>query len=187
MNGQGQARLELTSTAVLVVDVQERLLPAMHNAQAVEAQVIRLLRGAGVLGLPVLVTEQYPNGLGLTTAPVLEALGDQAIVRADKLKFSACLEPVTDALRQKQIRSVLVCGIEAHVCVLQTCLDLLDQNIMPFLVVDAIGSRRTSDQEAAQQRMSQAGVVVTTVESALLEMVGEAGTPRFKAMLGVIK
>ncbi len=179
-------RLSASTTAVLVVDVQEKLLPHMHNAAEVTQQVGRLLAGAQVLDLPVLVTEQYPKGLG-RTVPAVEALLDRAELRQEKMLFSACLPPVRQALDRLGRRVVLVAGIEAHVCILQTCLDLLEAGVTTALVSDAIGSRRAADQTAAVQRLVQAGVVPTTVESALLEMVREAGTPQFKAMLPVIK
>mgnify|MGYP001094744237 CR=1 FL=1 len=180
------ARLKLESTALLVVDMQEKLLPHIHEAPVVTDQVARLLDGANALELPVLVTEQYRKGLGLTVEPIASRLGN-AVCVVEKLKFSACVDEVRNILSQRQLRSVIVCGIEAHVCVLQTCLDLADMGYVPFLAVDAIGSRRPGDRDAAIQRLIQAGIVPTTVESALLELVHEAGTPRFKAVLPVIK
>jgi nicotinamidase-related amidase len=180
-------RIELGSAALLVIDVQQRLLPVMHNAAAVEAQAVRLIRGCRLMGLPIVVTEQYPKGLGPTTAPVTEALAGGATLIAEKMRFSALVPSVIESLAKHRVTTVLVCGIEAHVCVLQTCLDLMDRGIVPVLVHDAIGSRRPDDQAAAVARLTQAGVVPTTVESALLEMVQEAGTERFKAMLPIIK
>lgn len=179
-------RLNLRHTAILVVDVQDKLVGHMHNAGALVDQVGRLLDGAAVLGLPLLVTEQYPPGLGRTVAELEPRLAGAAC-RQEKLKFSACVEAVRDTLVTRGVRSVLVCGIEAHVCVLQTCLDLIDGGYLPAVAVDAIGSRRKKDQDTAVMRMVQAGVVPTTVESALLEMVGEAGGSRFKSVLSVIK
>ena len=179
-------RLILEHAAVLVVDVQEKLLPHVHNAQPLVAQIGRLIDGARVLGLPVMVTEQYRKGLGPTVADIAHHLPEGIRVH-EKLKFSACIQPVRAQLAKHNVHSVLVCGIEAHVCVLQTCLDLLCSGHLPMVVVDAIGSRRIGDQEVAVQRMVQAGVVPTTVESALLELIHEAGTERFKAVLPVIK
>ena len=179
-------RLDVEHTAVLLVDVQEKLLPHIHDAGLVVQQIGLLLDAARALKLPVLVTEQYRKGLG----PTVDALArrfDRCQVRHEKLRFSACIEPVVQELAHRGIRSVLVCGIEAHVCVLQTCLDLVASGYVTALVVDAIGSRRIQDRQAAVQRMVQAGVMPTTVESALLEMVTEAGTSRFKAVLGLIR
>ena len=169
-----------------MVDVQVKLLPAMHGADELVQQTGRLIDGANVLGLPVLVTEQYRKGLG-PTVPVLAGRLEGAVCNHEKLKFSACIEPVREALVQRQVRSVLVCGIEAHVCVLQTCLDLMDVGYVVAVAVDAITSRRPGDRDAAVQRLIQAGVVPTTVESALLELVHEAGGDRFKAVIPLIK
>lgn len=173
-------------TALLVVDVQEKLLGHMHNADALTGQLGRLLDGANVLGLPVLVTEQYRKGLGRTVPELADRL-QAAVCVCEKLVFSACIEPVRDMLVKLDCRGVLVCGIEAHVCVLQTCLDLVDQGFFASVVVDAIGSRRATDQGPAVQRMVQAGVIPTTVESALLEIVHEAGSERFKAILPIVR
>ncbi len=105
----------------------------------------------------------------------------------EKLKFSACIESVREALQRRSVRSIVVCGIEAHVCVLQSCLDLIDHGYVTAIALDAIGSRRAEDQQAAVMRMVQAGVVPTTAESALLELVHEAGGPSFKSILPLIK
>lgn len=179
-------RFDIKHTALLVVDVQEKLLPHIHDAQAILPQIGRLIDGAHVLELPVLATEQYRKGLGPTVEPIASRL-NRAIGIHEKLKFSACIEPVREALARRSVRSVIVCGIEAHVCVLQTCLDLIDYGYVPALALDAIGSRRPSDKDAAVIRLTQAGAVPTTVESMLLEMVHEAGGPLFKAMLPIIK
>lgn len=179
-------RLRLGHTALLVVDVQEKLLPHIHNARQVVEQVGRLIDGANVLGIPVLVTEQYRKGLGPTVEPLSRRLAE-AVCREEKLKFSACIEPIRQALSSRGVGAVLVCGIEAHVCVLQSCLDLLDCGYVTAVATDAIGSRRENDLEAALARMIQAGVVPTTVESALLELVHEAGGSKFKAVLPIIK
>jgi nicotinamidase-related amidase len=179
-------RFKPDATSLLVVDVQEKLLPHIHDADGVEAQVGRMIDGAARLDLPILVTEQYRKGLGVTVPGVAARLA-AARCNEEKLRFSACIEPVCRHLRERGSRSVIVCGIEAHVCVLQTCLDLLHAGYVTGLVVDAIGSRRPVDRDTAVLRLIQAGVVPTTVESVLLEMVGEAGTPLFKSILPVIK
>lgn len=179
-------RIDLRRTALLVVDMQEKLLSAMHNAGPLLSQARRLLDAAQVLDLPVLATLQYPKGLGPIVAELSGLLG-KAVCCQEKLVFSACVGPIRQKLVELERRSVLVCGVEAHVCVLQTCLDLLEYGLQAFVVVDAIGSRHKSDQDAALSRMIQAGVVPTTVESALLELVHEAGGERFKKVLPLIK
>lgn len=179
-------RFDLDRTALLVVDVQEKLLPAMHNAAAVEQQAGRLIDGFNILKRPVLVTEQYRRGLGVTV-PALASRLTGAVCNHEKLRFSACIEPVRSELVARHISSVVVCGIEAHVCVLQTSLELADVGFITGVAVDAIGSRRATDMHPAISRMTQAGIVPTTVESILLELVHEAGTDRFKAILPLIK
>jgi len=179
-------RLQLDQTALLVVDVQDRLMPHMHNTEKLIDKLATLIDGAKVIGLPILVTEQYRKGLGRTVPEIAKRL-DKALCNHEKLKFSACIEPVRELLARHNIRTVLVCGIEAHVCVLQTCLDLAGSGFVTAVVTDAISSRRQMDQDTAVQRMIQAGVLPTTVESCLLELVHEAGTERFKAILPVIK
>lgn len=179
-------RLICEQTALLVVDVQERLAAVMSDRARLERQVGLLVEACGRLGMPVLATEQYPRGLGPTVAAVAEKW-PAGLVKVEKLKFSALVEPVREALAQRGVVSVLVCGIEAHVCVQQTCLDLLDAGLTAAVVLDAIDSRRREDRDAAVQRMTQAGVLPVTVESALLEMVREAGGERFRAVLPLIR
>jgi nicotinamidase-related amidase len=160
----------------------------MHNAAEVAGQTRRLVAGAAALGLPVLATEQYRQGLGPTVPEVAGALAAaRALGQFEKLKFSAWIEPVRAALVERQVRSVIVCGLEAHVCVLQTCLDLIDAGYVTAVALDAIGSRRPADRDAAVARMIQAGALPTTVESALLEMTHEAGTELFGRVLGIIR
>lgn len=189
------SRLDPQKTALLVVDVQERLLPHMHNAADVLTRVSRLVEGFAVLDLPVVVTEQYRKGLG-ATAPDLQAILNRPAAAGssggtvsifEKLRFSACVDPVREELARLGVRSVLVCGIESHVCVLQSCLDLAELGYATFVAADAVGSRRAEDQHWAMTRMAQAGVTPTTAESALFELLREAGGPRFKAMLKIVK
>ncbi len=179
-------RLKAGSTALLVVDLQDKLVAAMREPQRLVSQAGRLIDGANVLGMPVLVTEQYRKGLG-DTVPELAPRLVNAVCREEKLKFSACIEPVRAHLVDRQVRAVVVCGIEAHVCVLQSCLDLLEAGYITAIAVDAISSRRAPDQDAALQRLSNAGAIVTTVESALFEMMHEAGTDLFRRMLPLVK
>ena len=177
-------------TALLVVDIQEKLLPHIHNREQVVEQAGKLIDGAAALELPILVTEQYRKGLGRTVLDVrakLDAAGRLVVCDAEKLKFSACVEAVREQMARHGVRCVVLCGIEAHVCVLQTALDLRDNGYMTAVALDAIGSRTQSDQAAAERRMIQAGVIPTTAESALFELVHEAGGERFKAVLPIVK
>jgi nicotinamidase-related amidase len=179
-------RFKAGYTAVLVIDIQEKLVPHMHNPLDVVAQSGKLIDGANALKVPVLVTEQYRKGLG-QTVPELAAKLTGAVCNHEKLRFSGCIDPIKQELAKLGVRSVIVCGTEAHVCVLQTAIDLCDLGYITGVALDAIGSRKKADQDAAVMRMTQAGVLPTTVESALLEIVQEAGTPAFKAILPIIR
>jgi nicotinamidase-related amidase len=179
-------RLHPQRTALLVVDVQERLLPAMDQPQTLLVQIARLIDGANVLEIPILLTEQYRKGLGPTVPQLASKLANARCV-AEKLKFSAYVEPVREALSQAAITSVIVAGIEAHVCVAQTCLDLIDAGYVTALAIDAITSRRPLDKQVAIQRLTHAGVLPTTVEACLFELLHEAGGERFKALLPILK
>lgn len=179
-------RLDEHKTALLVVDIQKKLLPHIHEAPSLLRRAARLIDGFHNLHLPTMVTEQYPQGLG-PTVPQLAKRLTGAVCRVEKLRFSACVDPVKDYLDAMGAKSVVVCGIEAHVCVMQTVLDLLDAGYTTALVLDAIGSRRPLDATAAEQRMIRAGALPTTVESVLFELTREAQGDRFKAIRAVIR
>jgi nicotinamidase-related amidase len=165
--------------ALVVVDVQEGFR-SYDTFEAVARACGRLVQGAGILGVPVVATEQYPKGLK-HTAPEVGLPPDVAPV--EKTVFSACRAEGFDLGGRDQ---VLVCGIEAHVCVAQTALDLLDRGVAVQVVTDAVGSRHAHDRAVGLQRLDRAGAVLTTVEAALLELCERAGTPEFKAVQKVI-
>ncbi|MFW5690155.1 MAG: isochorismatase family protein [Spirochaetota bacterium] len=179
-------RLERTTTALLVIDIQERLLPVIDGAADVEARSSVAIAGARTLGVPVLATEQYPKGLGHTVAPIAGQLGDLAPV--PKVRFSCCGVDAVDAeLERLAPRTVLIAGIETHVCVMQTCLDLLERSITPVILADCVGSRHELDHRYALERLRAEGAVITTLEAALFELTGEAGTDEFKAISKLVK
>ena len=177
--------MERGDAAVLVVDVQERLCRAMPPAplERLLNRTLALLEGARVLGLPVAFTEQYPQGLGQTIEPLRSKLSGAA--RFEKVRFSSVSADLLAALRPR--RSVLVAGMEAHVCVYQTARDLLGRGFTPYLCRDAILSRTQEDREAGLALAGQAGAVLTTVECALFDLLGEAGTPEFRAISAAVK
>ncbi len=179
-------RIPRDECALLVIDVQERLLPLIHTTKEVERRIATAIAGARVLGLPVVVTEQYPKGLGRTVGTVAEAI--KGITPIEKLSFSCCgADAVNRALASHGVTTVILAGIESHVCVLQTCLDLLERSITPVVLADCVGSRHLHDHQIALERMRGAGALVTTVESALFELVGAAGTDEFKRISQLIK
>jgi nicotinamidase-related amidase len=164
-------------TALLVIDVQEKLLPAIADGPRVVWNVRRLIDAAKILGLPIVATEQYPKGLGPTVAELAERLG----AVPSKLTFSAggCPQIFAD-LRSRGLYKILVCGIEAHVCVAQTVFDLLADGWRVYVAVDAVGSRFEIDCRTALDRMDSGGATLTTVGAAMFEWCDAAGTPEFK-------
>jgi nicotinamidase-related amidase len=171
-------------TALLVVDVQEKLLPLIPGSGRMVWNIRRLIDGAKILGVPVAATEQYPQGLGPTTAELAQRLG--AI--PGKLDFSCgeCGELFT-AFRDKGIWKILVCGIETHVCVGQTVHDLLSEGFRVFVAADAVAARGQIDHDIALRRMDSSGATLTTTEAALFEWCGRAGTPEFKEISQLVR
>jgi nicotinamidase-related amidase len=171
-------------TALLVIDVQEKLLPKIAGCQEVLWNIRRLIDGAGILGLPVLATEQYPQGLGPTVPELAGRLG--AI--PSKLTFSCGGCPgLFEDLSGRGVHRLLVSGIEAHVCVQQTVLDLLADGWRVYVAVDATGSRREVDYRTALARMDSAGATLTTAEAALFEWCERAGTDQFRQISRLAK
>jgi nicotinamidase-related amidase len=165
------------NTALLVIDAQEKLVPAIDRHARVVWNIRRLLDGAKILGLPAIGTEQYPKGLGPTVPELAQRLGPLP----SKLTFSCGGRPeLFEELRDRHIHNLLVCGMETHVCVQQTVLDLLADGWRVFVAVDAVGSRLEIDYRTALRRMDSAGATLTTAEAALFEWCEIAGTPEFK-------
>lgn len=179
-------RLTRENTALAIIDIQERLLPAMFEHERVLRAAGQLARGAALFDLPVIVTEQYRKGLGPTVPELASAIPGFAPI--EKLAFSACgADGFLAELRGRLISQVVLCGIEAHVCVLQTCLDLLAEGVGVFVVADATSSRTPDNYRLAVERMRQAGAVIISAEMALFELAGEAGTEQFKKLLAIVK
>jgi nicotinamidase-related amidase len=171
-------------TALLVVDLQERLLPVVADSARIAWNARRLIDGAKILGLPVAATEQYPKGLG----PLVPELAERIGPAHSKLTFSCRSCPqIFDELRSKGIHKLVVCGIETHVCVQQTVLDLLADGWRVFVAVDASSSRFEVDHATSLRRMESAGATLTTTEAALFEWCQEAGTPAFKEISRLVR
>jgi len=181
-------RIRRERAAVLLVDVQERLMPVIDGREELERRLVAFLNGAATLGLPTIWAEQYVKGLGPTISSVAAVAGAAGATPMEKLSFSCCGAPdIAGQLRQVRPETVLVAGVETHVCVLQSCLDLLGDGYQPILVTDCTGSRHPADREIALRRLEQAGVVLTTVESVLFELLERAGTDEFKAISRLVK
>jgi nicotinamidase-related amidase len=169
--------LDRERTALVVIDVQEGFRNAVGEFDTVAANAAVLAQGARTLGLPVVVTEQYPEGLGDTVSELTEHL--EGIERHAKTVFSACRADGFDLQGRDQ---ALVCGIEAHVCVEQTVQDLLDREVEVHVAADAVSSRTALNRRLGLEKMERSGAWLTSTEMALFELLGEAGTPEFKTI-----
>ena len=173
-----------------VVDVQERLVPAIHDAEAVTGNVARLIKYASFLGVPITFTEHMPERIGAMLPALLEA-GTPSSVCLAKTTFSSWREPTLrarfQAQRQEQRHQIVLCGMEAHVCVMQTGLDLLRQGFEVLLVADAVGSRTPGDRDSAIERLSKAGAAIVTQEMIAFEWLERGDAPEFKDVLSVLK
>jgi len=178
-------RLDRKNAAVLVVDIQERLVPVMWNFAPVEKYAKAVIQAGRELGLPVLCTEQYPKGLGPTHAPIRELLPSPPLV---KMHFSCGADPgFVRALAETGRKQVMLVGMETHVCVFQTCRDLVDQGYQVFLCADAVTSRMEEHRRVALEQMRDFGAVVTSAETCIFDLLHEAGTPEFKRVSAFVK
>lgn len=187
MRNQGPkpSRLLPYRSALLIVDLQYRLVQVMHDRNKLRRRASRLVQASNILNIPQLVTEQYPRGLGETIEDVARYIRPQCI--EEKTRFTAYIHPIRERLEELEVDSVVIAGVEAHVCVLRTCLDLMQAGYKVYPVWDAISSRRPEDKAAARERLTQAGAVPTTVESALFEWLGDADDSRFSKIQELIK
>ena len=180
-------RLSRERAALVVIDMQEAFRAVIPDFAEVSARIAKAVQGARLLEVPVIVTEQYPRGLKHTAAEILPHLPQPPNV-VEKLCFSSCgVEEFQSTLISRDIKQVIACGIEAHICVTQTVLDLLSRQLDVFLLVDCITSRRPDSKEVALSRLTQAGATLSNLEMALFEMMGTAESPPFKALQNLIK
>lgn len=182
-------RLERANSVIVIIDVQERLMPVIDRAEDVLRNVERLIRGAHILGVPVIVTEQYVKGLGPTVEPIRNALAETSGYRAiEKSCFSAhgC-EAVAAQLAALERRQIVVAGVEAHVCVHQTVLDLAGARFDVTIVADAVSSRTAENREIALRRFVAEGVKLSSTEMTLFELLRVSGTDEFRAISRLIK
>ena len=177
------AKLQPDRTALVVVDVQEGFRRAIPDFERVAKATATLIEGAEAIGIPVLITEQYPKGLGETAPEVAEHLPDD-IEPLEKVAFSAAEAEGFDLGGRDQ---ALVCGIETHVCVNQTVLDLLDADLEVHVVADAVGSRTGANRELGLHRAERAGATLTSVETALFELLRGSDAAEFKQVQALVK
>ena len=175
-------RLDRERTALVVVDVQEGFRPVIDGFDDLARQTAILVQGAHVLGLPVVVTEQYPKGLGPTIPEVAEHLNGSEPL--SKTIFSA---PCAEGFDLQGRDQALVCGIEAHICVMQSALDLVERGVEVEVAADAVSSRTRANRDVGLERMRESGAGITSVETALFELLGGAGSDEFKAIQRLVK
>ena len=180
------AFLEINTTALIVIDIQERLFPVMHEKEKLLRSVIKLIKGAQVLEIPVLFTEQYPKGLGPTLPEIKELVPDFTPI--EKVSFNCCDEAVfCQALEALKRRQVLIAGIEAHICVYQTAMGLAGAGYEVQVVEDCVASRDPENKTIAFSKMRAAGIMPTTMEMALFELLKVAKGDKFKAISNIVK
>lgn len=181
-------QLDASRAMLLVIDMQEKLMPLIVDQRHVTASACKMIRAATVLDLPMIATEQYPRGIGVTHAPIRETLSGGKFSTLEKPTFSAWATPeVRNAILELDRPQIIIVGVETHVCVQQTSLDLASRDYDVFVCADAAGSRGRIDHDVSLHRMRQNGVFVTTVESAIFELCQSSAARKFKALLEIIK
>ena len=179
--------LELAGSALAIIDMQEAFRTSIANFTQTAERIATMVQGAKLLNLPILVTEQYPKGLGHTASEIVSVLPEATQI-IEKTAFSSCgAESFRSELERLGTSHVIVCGIEAHICVNQTVHDLLDKGFQVHLLTDCISSRSFPDRKAATRKMQMSGAIFSTVEMALFELMRDAKHEQFKAIQKLIK
>ena len=178
--------LNTNMTALILIDFQERLFPAMHDKEKLLRNVTKLIQGAKVLEIPILLTEQYPKGLGTTIPEIKDLIPD--VKPIEKVCFSCCDDKgFTKALVSLKRNQVLIAGIEAHICVYQTAMALARAGFQVEAVGDCVASRDPENKKAALNKMRLAGIGTTTAEMALFELLKVAQGDKFKQISNIVK
>ena len=177
--------LDIENTLMVVIDVQGRLAGLMHERAELFENIRKLIQSAGVLEIPIILTEQYPAGMGPTIPEIAELLSCEAIA---KVAFSCCGEKrFVEALEKSGRRQILLCGIETHICIYQTAVDLLESGYEVNVVADAVSSRTPGNKTIGLAKVRDAGAGITSVETAVFELLKAAGGDKFKAILRIVK
>ncbi|SSY70107.1 isochorismatase family protein [Alysiella crassa] len=177
--------LQQDNTIALVIDIQERLIPAMNDGADFVSKSCQLIKGLNILNIPTIVTEQYPKGLGNTVAAVQDLTANAPVF--EKTQFSALTADVQAAIDDKKPKNIIVLGCETHVCVLQTVLTLREQGLAVYLPQECLASRTLANKNNALQQMQAVGAVVSNVESVLFQLLGDAKNPAFKEISKLIQ
>jgi len=179
-------RILKENTIGLVVDIQERLVPVMEDQEQLVENCIKLIQGLQILGLPLLVTQQYTKGLGETIPEIKSVIKDFSYI--EKKDFSSYDEPaVAEKLALSSATNVIICGIEAHVCVLQTAIDLKAAGYVPIVVMNCVSSRSFDNIDLASERFRYEGIMMTSFESILFELTRSASAAEFKEISKLVK
>lgn len=178
--------MKLEDAVAMVIDIQEKLVPAIHNKDEVVQKNVQLLNGLKAVGCPVIFTQQYTKGLGMTVPELVETQDNFQYL--EKMTYS-CLDTqeIKDALEKLGKKTVIISGLETHICVMQTVRDLIAEGYQVYLIADAISSRTEFNYQIGMERMKQEGAVISSVESVLFELLVKAGTPEFKVISKLIK
>lgn len=180
-------RIKAEDALALIIDLQERLVPAINGSAELIKNTAKLIRGLGILSVPMLVTQQYTKGLGMTVPEIVKAFGED-FSYYDKISFSCVMdERISQAIAASGRKSIIICGVEAHICVLQTVIDLIEQGYNVILIEDCIGSRKEYDKLAAIKRANMEGAIPASCESLLFELTQMAGNERFKKISSLVK
>lgn len=180
-------RIMKDNTLAVCIDIQSRLFPFMQDAYDLQKKTVSLINGLNALKIPIIVTEQYTKGLGETITPVQKALGDK-YKPIEKAAFSvADDEVIMQEIKTHNKTNIIVFGIESHVCLLQSAVDLKEKGFNVIYVTDCVSSRDSNDKEIALRRMETEGIILTTYESLLFELLRYSGTDEFKAISKIVK
>ena len=188
--------LNRNDVVLVAIDFQVKLMANMHEKEKVEDTICRLVRGLRLFEIPMLVTQQYTKGIGPTTQAVTEAFTEKltdtvketGFESIEKTSFSAMREPAfVSALKETGKKTVILTGMESHICVLQTAMDLIEAGYKVYGVLDCMASRTPENKELAKIRMMQAGVTMTSYEAVLFELANDAGNPNFKQVAAIVK
>jgi nicotinamidase-related amidase len=178
--------LDVNNTALIIVDIQGNLSQAMYQKESLFENLHKIIRGAQVLGIPIVLTEQNPEKLGKTRSEIADLL--PGISGLPKLAFSCCGDPgFVKELKKLDRRQVLIAGIETHVCVYQTALDLIASGFEAQVISDAVSSRTPENKDVGMQRMRDEGVKLSSAEMVLFELLRVAEGPKFKEILKIVK
>ena len=183
---QTTMRILKEHSAGMIMDIQEKLFPHIHEHERLADKTEILIRGLKILDIPLMVTEQYTKGLGFTIPAIKACLGPERPY--EKMSFSCCDDPeILLQVNNLDRKNMIIAGIEAHVCVLQTAVDLLENGFLPVVVEDCVSSRKPGDKAVAIERMRQEGAVITTCESVLFELARVSGNDPFRAISALVK